>query len=242
MNTLARPGSRTLLLALAVALATGLLPGQVARAEGPARPAAGAPVADTMAKHPGLVDAATVVAELQVELRYATTDNFLGRPVYGALRSCYLQRDAAEMLARAQQRLMQAHPGLRLRVLDCARPLWVQREMWKLVKGTPQQPYVADPEQRSVHNFGCAVDLTLATRAGAPLDMGTEFDFFGELAEPERELALLAQGRLQPEQVANRLLLREVMLRAGFRPLRNEWWHFDCASQADTRRRYREIP
>ncbi len=199
-------------------------------------------IEEVMASHPGLVDAATVVAELQVDLRYATADNFLGRPIYGSLRTCYLQEDAARMLARAQAALVQAHAGWRLRVLDCARPLWVQREMWKLVAGTPQQGYVADPEKRSIHNFGCAVDLTLASTDGTPLDMGTKFDFFGHLAHPAREIELFEQGRLNAEQLANRLALREVMLRAGFRPLGHEWWHFDCASQKETRRRYREIP
>jgi D-alanyl-D-alanine dipeptidase len=232
----------TLLVALGLAPALGrLAPGADGAIAGPV---SGKPtsVEQTMARHPGLVDAATVARELQVDLRYATADNFLGRPVYGDLRACYLQKDAAAMLARAQELLVRAHPEWRLRVLDCARPVWVQREMWKLVKGTPQQDYVANPDQRSVHNFGCAVDLTVATRDGAALDMGTAFDFFGDLAHPEHELALLEQGRLRPEQVANRLALREVMVRAGFRPLRNEWWHFDCASQKDTRRRYREIP
>ena len=248
MSTHSRHGSRlrTITLLCLVALGLGLAPDSLAPAPdvalaGPvsAKPA---PVERAMARHPGLVDAATVVAELQVDLRYATADNFLGRPVYGDLRACYLQKDAAAMLARAQELLMRLRPEWRLRVLDCARPLWVQREMWKLVKGTPQQGYVADPEKRSVHNFGCAVDLTVATRDGVALDMGTAFDFFGELAHPEHEIALLEQGRLRPEQVANRLVLREVMVRAGFRPLRHEWWHFDCASQKDTRRRYREIP
>jgi zinc D-Ala-D-Ala dipeptidase len=248
MITHARHGSRlqTMMLLGLVALDLALAwaspwPGAETALAGPvsAKPA---PVERAMAGHPGLVDAATVVAELQIDLRYATADNFLGRPVYGELRRCYLQKDAAAMLARAQELLVRAHPEWRLRALDCARPLWVQREMWKLVKGTPQQGYVADPDRRSVHNFGCAVDLTVATRDGVALDMGTAFDFFGDLAHPEHEIALLEQGRLRPEQVANRLALREVMLRAGFRPLRNEWWHFDCASQADTRQRYREIP
>lgn len=211
-------------------------------APGVTAPRARQPIEQAMASHPGLVDAATVVAELQVDLRYATAGNFLGRPIYGSLRTCYLQEDAARMLARAQAALMQAHPGWRLRVLDCARPLWVQREMWKLVAGTPQQGYVADPEKRSIHNFGCAVDLTLATTDGTPLDMGTAFDFFGRLAQPARELEFFEQGRLSAEQLANRLALREVMVRAGFRPLAHEWWHFDCASQQETRRRYREIP
>jgi D-alanyl-D-alanine dipeptidase len=212
-----------------------------------AAPGASAPrsrpsLEQVMARHPGLVDAATVVPELQVDLRYATAENFLGRPIYGDLRTCYLQADAARMLARAQAALIAAHPGWRLRVLDCARPLWVQREMWKLVVGTPQQDYVADPAQRSIHNFGCAVDLTLASTDGVPLDMGTAFDFFGNLAHPAREIDLLERGKLGAEQLANRLALREVMVRAGFRPLAHEWWHFDCASQRETRRRYREIP
>lgn len=199
-------------------------------------------IEEVLAGHPGLVDAATVVAELQVDLRYATAENFLGRPIYGGLRACYLQEDAARMLARAQAALAAAHPGWRLRVLDCARPLWVQREMWKLVAGTPRQGYVADPARRSIHNFGCAVDLTLASADGTPLDMGTPFDFFGRLAHPAREIELLEQGKLSAEQLGNRLVLRAVMVRAGFRPLAHEWWHFDCASQKETRRRYREIP
>lgn len=199
-------------------------------------------VKDTLARHPGLVDAATVVAELQVELRYATADNFLGRAVYGDLAICYLQKDAAAMLARAQALLVRDHPDWRLRVYDCARPTWVQREMWKLVAGTPQQPYVANPAKRSIHNFGCAVDLTVATRNGDPLDMGTPFDFFGARARPDRERDLRARGTLTAAQVANRRVLREVMQRAGFRVLASEWWHFDCAAQKQTRKRYRPVP
>jgi D-alanyl-D-alanine dipeptidase len=90
-----------------------------------------------------------------------------------------------------------------------------------------------------VHNRGCAVDLSLARRdGGAPLDMGTPFDFFGPLAEPQREVELWQRGELTGEQLANRLLLREVMLRAGFRLLPNEWWHFDCTDAATASERY----
>ncbi|WP_428261252.1 M15 family metallopeptidase [Haliangium sp.] len=202
----------------------------------------GPDVAATLAAHPGLVDAADVVSELQVDLRYATADNFLGRPIYGELDRCYLQRDAAEMLAKAQAELERTRPEWRLRAWDCARPRWVQRQMWKLVAGTPQQGYVANPKRGSIHNYGCAIDLTLATRDGVPVDMGTPFDFFGPRARPDREFAMLQDGTLSPAQVANRLVLRELMLRAGFRMLANEWWHFDCATQRDTRRRYRPVP
>jgi D-alanyl-D-alanine dipeptidase len=191
---------------------------------------------------PGLVDAATIVLELQVDLRYATSDNFLHEPIYGDLRQCFLNRDAATMLATAQSALRDAHPELRLRVYDCARPQFVQEQMWKLVAGTPEQGYVADPARRSIHNFGCAVDLTVADVKGQALDMGTPYDFFGDLAGPSHEERFLAEGRLTPTQVANRLILRDAMTQAKWRTIGNEWWHFDCAPQKDARRRYPPIP
>jgi D-alanyl-D-alanine dipeptidase len=198
-------------------------------------------VATTLAARPDLVDAARLVPGLQVELRYATPDNFLHAAVYGDLDVCYLQKDAAAMLARAAAVVAAAHPDLRLHVWDCARPASIQRRMWSIVKGTPAQPYVADPARGSIHSFGCAVDITLAAADGKPIDMGTPHDFFGRRAHPDAELDLLASGELTAEQVANRLVLREAMLRAGFHVLGNEWWHFDCATQADTRRRFRII-
>jgi D-alanyl-D-alanine dipeptidase len=198
-------------------------------------------VAAALAARPDLVDAGKVVPGLQVELRYAQKHNFLHEAVYGELAVCYLTKDAADMLARAATALAAGHEELRLHVWDCARPASIQRRMWAIVKGTPGQPYVADPAKGSIHSFGCAVDITVATADGAPLDMGTPHDFFGRRAHPDAELELLASGELTPEQVANRLLLREVMLRAGFHPIGNEWWHFDCATQAETRRRFRII-
>jgi zinc D-Ala-D-Ala dipeptidase len=189
-----------------------------------------------------LVDAATVVSELQVELKYSTTDNFMGKDVYGDLETCLLQDDAARLLAKAQELLKKARPDLRLRVYDCARPHKVQLEMWKLVKGTRKQPYVADPKAGSIHNHGCAVDLTIATRDGKPLDMGTPYDFFGREAHIDAETALFEAGKLGAEAWGNRLLLREVMVRAGMRPIGNEWWHFDCATRKEAVRKYPRIP
>src|SRR5688572_14909218 len=176
-----------------------------------------------------LIDAATLVPELQVELKYSTADNFMKKDVYGDLTVCRLQLDAARKLARAQELLIKVRPDLRLRVYDCARPHRVQVVMWKLVKGTPKEPYVADPRVGSVHNHGCAVDLTLARRDGTALDLGTPYDHFGPEAHVDGEAALFEAGKLTGEQWGNRLLLREVMVRAGMRPLANEWWHFDCA-------------
>ncbi|MDP2315580.1 MAG: M15 family metallopeptidase [Pseudomonadota bacterium] len=191
-----------------------------------------------------LVDAASVVPGLQVELKYSTTDNFLGRDVYGDLAVCRLQAEAAEMLRAASEALRGARPDLRLRAYDCARPHSVQVAMWAIVEGTPQQGYVADPTSAvgSIHNYGCAIDLTVATAAGVPLDMGTPFDFFGNAAQPRHERAHLLDRILTGAQVANRLVLREAMVRAGFLPLEHEWWHFDCASGTEARRRYAKIP
>lgn len=198
-------------------------------------------VRDTLAKNPDLVDAGTKVKGLLVELKYATSDNFMRRNVYGDLDRCYLNHDAAAMLGDAQDTLVRAHPDYRLKVYDCARPHAVQLKMWDVVRGTPSQKYVASPKTGSIHSYGCAIDLTVATQDGTPLDMGTPYDWFGPEAEPQNELDLLASGKLGPDQLANRLILREVMLRAGFKLLRHEWWHFDCATQGETRRRYRQI-
>ena len=200
--------------------------------------------AATSAGPEGLVDAQALSPEIQVELKYATADNFLGRDVYqGQIDRCWLQPEAAEMLKRASGFLRARDPTLRLHVYDCARPVSVQRQMWALVEGTAQAPYVANPNRGagSIHNYGCAVDLTLADAAGAPLEMGTAFDHFGPEAEPVRELDLRVKGRLTAAQLANRLLLREVMARAGFLPLANEWWHFNCATPKETRRRFKRL-
>jgi D-alanyl-D-alanine dipeptidase len=196
----------------------------------------------TLSARPDLVDARSAVPDLQVELRYARADNFLGEAIYGDLDVCYLHKDAAALLARAAAALAKVRPDLHLHVYDCARPAWVQRKMWALVRGTPRQPYVADPAKGSMHGTGCAVDITLADDAGRALDMGSPHDDFTRRAEPVAELELLGSGELTAEQVADRLLLREVMLRGGFWVLKNEWWHFDCARADDARRRYQPIP
>ena len=205
-------------------------------------PAAAQSVRAKLEGSPDLIDAGKLAEELQVDLRYATKDNFLGKNVYGDLSRCYLNRDAAAMLGEAQAELRRAYPDLRLRVYDCARPASVQVRMWDIVRGTPSSKYVASPKTGSIHSYGCAVDLTIGRVDGDPLDMGTPYDHFGPEAEPQHELEHLKKGVLTADQVANRLILRAVMLRAGFRPLSHEWWHFDCASQSETRKRYRQIP
>ncbi|MFK7970948.1 MAG: M15 family metallopeptidase, partial [Bacteroidia bacterium] len=120
----------------------------------------------------GLVNVATLDPSILVELKYASKDNFLKRNVYGVLNKCYLQPEAAAKLVKASELLQEGYPDLRLLVYDAVRPRSVQFAMWRIVKGTPQQSYVASPKSGSVHNYGAAVDLTLATADGTPLDMG----------------------------------------------------------------------
>ena len=186
----------------------------------------------------GLIDIQSCDPTILVDLKYARSDNFMGEPVYGELRRCYLQPDAALKLRKANAILTSRNPELRLLVSDGVRPRSVQRRMWELVKDTPMRPYVADPSRGSMHNFGAAVDLTLASADGVSLDMGTGMDHFGVLAQPREEERLLAAGRLTRDQIANRKVLRSVMLEAGFRPLSIEWWHFDAFAKEETRARF----
>ncbi|GAB3264404.1 M15 family metallopeptidase [Larkinella harenae] len=189
----------------------------------------------------GLVDVQQVDPTVLVELKYSTTDNFVGKDVYGDLTRAYLQPMAARKLAKASTLLRQKHPELRLLVYDATRPRSVQWDLWNTLKHLPpaeRGKYVSNPRNGSVHNYGCAVDLTLAMPDGKPLDMGTKFDYFGELAYPEKEDQLLRQGKLTQKQVGNRRLLRSVMQKAGFSYLKAEWWHFNAVSRAEAKRLY----
>ena len=198
----------------------------------------------TSIKDSGLVDAETVVPGLKVDLKYSSTDNFLKKDVYGDLSKCYLQSDAAQMLKNAAGYLAAIRPGHTFLAYDCARPVSVQHIMWQAVIGTKQQSYVANPNTLtgSIHNYGCAVDLTIVGEKGSAIDMGSAFDSLGAKAQPRHEIKLLRQNQLSAEQVVNRTLLRLVMVKAGFYPISNEWWHFNCATKKDTRKKYKKIP
>ncbi len=189
----------------------------------------------------GLVNILDVDPTLIVELKYASEDNFMGADAYGDLRTAFLRPSAAQMLKEAHDLLKERHPELRLLVADAFRPRRVQHRMWEIVKDTPMQPYVANPHSGSIHNHGAAVDLTLAYADGTRLDMGTPIDHFGILAQPREEQRFLREGKLTQEQVANRLLLREVMTAAGFIQLPIEWWHFDAFDRPTVRARYEII-
>ena len=192
--------------------------------------------------HPDFV-ALSSVANLRVDLRYATAANFMGRDMYSPLDCAWAHRDAVEglKLAMAWLARQRPHNGAHLCVLDALRPQRVQEAMWAALEGTPLTQYLAPPERGSIHSFGMAIDATLVDADGREFDMGTSFDDMTELSHPTLEAAFLRAGALEEAQVSNRHLLREAMRRGGFHGIGTEWWHFDCGDRAVVRATYARV-
>jgi len=194
-------------------------------------------------KEAGLINVQSVNPDLLVDLRYSDTSNFMGIDIYGGLSKCYLQKEVANSLDKAQQALRMKYPYYRLLLLDCARPLSVQKVMWDTVKKEVSEKvkFLSNPEHGSLHNYGAAVDVTLSDDRGNELDMGTPFDYMGELAYPEMEEQLLREGRLTYRAVENRKILREAMRAGGFFNIQTEWWHFNAMNRSTAAEKYQII-
>ena len=193
----------------------------------------------------GLQEVTKQVPHVLVELKYATTDNFMKKDVYDCLTRAYLQKETIVKLKKAQQILEKNHPGFHLLIYDAARPLSKQWELWNtLTEYAPEKRrnYVADPKEHSIHNYGSAIDLTVADEKGKPLEMGTKFDFFGEMAYPKEETRLLKAGKLSQKAIDNRLILRNAMTQAGFTSIEYEWWHFNAFSRKVAKEKFQVIP
>ena len=167
---------------------------------------------------PRLADAAALIPDARLDVRYATSDNLAGRPLYPAAR-CLLLPAVAARLQRAAAALRRA--GYRLVLHDCYRPRSVQRALWN---AAPRPGYVADPRTGSNHNRGAAVDLSLERADGTPVPLPTGYDAFVPAA---RARAGAAEG-VSPAAQRHRDALRAAMLGAGFTPHPAEWWHFDA--------------
>ena len=197
--------------------------------------------AQAMARQ-GLVDIHELAPDIPVSLMYARADNYTGRVLYKDLKEAYLHPKAAKALAKAQQILKKSHPELTLKVYDAARPMHIQQIMWNVVAGTPKNIYVSNPKNGGgMHNYGMAVDLTLADEKGDSIPMGTLIDHLGPEAHIDREAQLVQQKVISAEAKRNRELLRSVMKQAGFKPLRTEWWHFNLITRAQAKAYYRPI-
>ena len=154
---------------------------------------------------------------IKLDIRYATANNFVGRPVYAEARA-FLQRPAAEALVRVHEKLREQ--GLGLVIFDGYRPWTITKLFWEVVP-EDKRKFVADPAKGSKHNRGCAVDLSIYNlRSGKLIDMPSGFDEFTERASPNYT------GGTEKER-ANRDLLRSLMEAEGFSVNPNEWWHFD---------------
>ncbi len=180
-------------------------------------------------------------AGLAIELKYASTDNFVGQNLYGEFNKAYLHKIAAAKLERAVQNLAAIRPGYKLVIYDALRPRSVQYVLWDKVRGTDKQKYVANPKGGSIHNYGFALDISILDESGKQLDMGTPFDDFTDLAQPQLEQQFLKAGKLTEQQIKNRQLLRKVMEDAGFIQLPVEWWHFDALPKSELKSRFKIV-
>ena len=176
------------------------------------------------------------LSAVDVDLRYATPDNFVQRAVYGGIDCAWLRRDAAAALLLAADWLSAQRPGYRLLVLDALRPQRVQEVLWAELEGTPLRQYLADPERGSIHSFGMALDLTLLDPQGREVDMGSGFDEMSLLSHPDHEAEHLALGLLSAAHLTERGWLRAAMRQAGFQSISTEWWHFDLGDRVAVRR------
>lgn len=180
----------------------------------------------------GLVNIREIDSTIVVDLKYSTEDNFLHKNLYGDLKNCYLQKEIAEKLANAQKKLKEKYPYYSIVIFDGVRPLSIQKTMWDELQVPENQKdkYVSDPEVGSLHNYGCAVDVSIVNEEGWQMDMGTPYDYFGELGHPIAEDRMIKEGKLSWRQFENRKLLRDVMTQSGFTIISTEWWHFNGSS------------
>lgn len=166
---------------------------------------------------PDIVDITKLDQTIKLDVRYASSNNFMGAAFYSQAKA-FMQRPAAEALARVNKTLKKY--GYVLMIYDAYRPWYVTKMFWD---ATPQdkKDFVADPAKGSRHNRGCAVDLTLyGLKTGKPVDMVSGFDEFSPRANPGYP------GGTELERW-DRMFLKTAMEQEGFTVYPNEWWHFD---------------
>ena len=171
-----------------------------------------------------LVELIKLDPSIQLDMRYATTNNFTGRVLYSEARAL-LTVAAAQAVVRASAKARA--DGFGLTIYDAYRPWRVTKQLWDATPVGPKKDYVANPKRGSKHNRGCAVDLTLHDlNTGLLVEMPTEFDDFSEKAHRDYAGANTAA-------IANRARLQRYLEVEGFVGLSNEWWHFDFTGCQD---------
>jgi D-alanyl-D-alanine dipeptidase len=168
-------------------------------------------------RQPDLVELVKLDPTIKLDIRYATKNNFLGRPVYKQARA-FLQRPAAEALVRVNQKLRAQ--GFGVVIFDGYRPWSVTKAFWDATPADKKM-FVADPATGSRHNRGCAVDMSMFELATVKLvQMPSEYDEMTERSHINYECASAESKRL-------RGILKTAMESEGFAVYEPEWWHYD---------------
>ncbi len=168
-------------------------------------------------RKPELVELVKLDPKIKLDIRYATANNFVGRPLYTEARA-FLQKPAAEALLRAGKKLNAQ--GFGLLIFDGYRPWAITKLFWDVTSGE-QHNFVADPRKGSKHNRGCAIDLSLYDlHTGKELEMTGAYDEMSKRSYPTYEGGTAEQRKYRD-------VLRAAMEAEGFRVNDYEWWHFD---------------
>lgn len=162
-----------------------------------------------------LVNLKNEIPTLNLDIRYATPNNFVNQAVYNHSLA-YARKPVAEALKLVQNELLAQ--GLSLKIYDAYRPYSVTVKFYELY---PDTNYVASPYSGSRHNRGAAVDLTIIdTLTKQELNMGTDYDDFREVAHP-------SYADLPVSVIQNRKMLMDLMAKHRFTVYPTEWWHYD---------------
>ena len=182
----------------------------------------------------GFVLLADYVPSIVQEIRYYSTYNFIGDKIDGYEQPCaIITKEAARALKTVSNELNVQ--GYRMKVFDCYRPACAVKHfvMWGIEDTDVRMKEYFYPDlvkqelfskgyvaSKSSHSRGSTIDLTLLDmKTGMEVDMGSPFDFFGEISHPDYR-------GITEEQYENRMCLRKAMVRNGFQPYECEWWHF----------------
>ena len=187
----------------------------------------------------GFVYLSDVDASIQKELRYLSTNNFIGKTIDGYKNNCVIVSKKTALALKKIQAIL-TKKGLSLKIFDAYRPQQAVDHFVKWAKVLndtlmKQQYYPKVPKSqlfnlgfiasKSGHTRGSTVDLTIINvKTGKELDMGSPYDFFGVESHPFHK-------NISKKQKENRMLLRKIMLENGFKPYDNEWWHFTLRNE-----------
>lgn len=167
-----------------------------------------------------LVDVREYIPSIFIDIRYATENNFTKQKIYST-DDAYLRLGTAKKLKQVQEELLKT--GYSLKIWDAYRPTEAQFKLWEVC---PDPNFVANPYKKySNHSRGMAVDVTLVKSNGTEIEMPTEFDEFGSLADRD-------YSDFEANKAANALLLEKTMEKYGFKGYKAEWWHFEDADGA----------